>query len=184
MPWSNVLFMEPISDIEHATAVAGSVSAGVEALRRSAFWKIGDKELLTLAETLERVGRLVYAAQVHLTGELDTRRVFQGNGAVSTAALLRQRLCLSPAEAAGRVRAARVILPRDLPTGGEAPPALPELRDAVDSGTVGTEQVRTVIATMAGLPAGVDPEMRDLVRAKLVDHAKVTEPVLFAKFAR
>ena len=58
--------MELISDIEHATAVAGSVCTGVEALRRTAFWKIGDKELLTLAETLERVGRLVYAAQAQL----------------------------------------------------------------------------------------------------------------------
>ena len=82
MLWSNVLFMEPISDIEHATAVAGSVCAGLDALRGAAFWKIGDEELLTLAETLERVGRLVYAAQVHLTGEVDTRRVFQGTGGV------------------------------------------------------------------------------------------------------
>jgi len=182
--WSNVLFMEPIRDIEAATAVAGSVCAGLDAVRGTAFWKIPDDDLLSLAETLERVGRLVYAAQVHLTGELDTRRVFQGHGAVSTAGLLRQRLCISPGEATGRVRAARAILPRDLPTGGETPPALPELRDAVDTGTVGTEQVRTVIATMAGLPAKLDPELRDLVRASLVDHAKVTEPVLFAKFAR
>jgi len=182
--WSSVLFMEPISDIEHATAVAGSVCAGLDAVRGTAFWKIPDDDLLSLAETLERVGRLVYAAQVHLTGELDTRRVFQEHGAVSTAALLRQRLCISPGEAAGRVRAARAILPRDLPSGGETPPALPELRDAVDAGTVGAEQVRTVVATMAGLPAGVDPELRDMVRASLVDHAKVTEPVLFARFAR
>ena len=83
--WSNVLFMELISDIDHATAVAGSVCAGVEALRGAEFWKIGDKELLTLAETLERVGRLVYAAQVHLAGEVDTRGVAQGvhRGAVA-----------------------------------------------------------------------------------------------------
>ena len=119
--------MELISDIEHATAVAGSVSTGVEALRRTAFWKIGDKELLTLAETLERVGRLVYAAQVHLTGELDTRNVAQG---ASTMVLLRDRLRISAADARARVNAARAILPRDLPTGGETPPALPELRAA------------------------------------------------------
>ena len=75
MPWSNVLFMELISDIGHATAVAGSVCAELQALRCTEFWKIGDKDLLTLAETLERVGRLVFAAQVHLTGELDSRGV-------------------------------------------------------------------------------------------------------------
>ncbi|HEY5115036.1 MAG TPA: HNH endonuclease, partial [Nakamurella sp.] len=98
--------MEPISDIDHATAVVGSVCARLDAVRGTAFWKIGDADLLSLAETLERVGRLVYAAQVHLTGEIDTRRVFQDNGAVSTAALLRQRLCISPGDAAARVRAA------------------------------------------------------------------------------
>src|SRR5664279_1547260 len=92
--------MEPISDIAHATAVAGSVCAGLDTVRGTAFWKIPDDDLLSLAETLERVGRLVYAAQVHLTGELDTRRVFQEHGAVSTAALLRQRLCISPGEIA------------------------------------------------------------------------------------
>ncbi|MGZ5366006.1 MAG: hypothetical protein ACXWD5_18205, partial [Mycobacterium sp.] len=92
--------MEPIRDIEHATAVAGSVCAGLDALRGSAFWKLGDKDLLSLATTLERVGRLVYAAQVHLTGELDTRRVCERHAASSTAGLLRQTLCISPGDAA------------------------------------------------------------------------------------
>src|SRR5207342_2084422 len=98
--------------------------------------------------------------------------------------LLRQRLCISPSDATGRVRAARAILPKDLPSGGETPPLLPELRNAVDAGTVGAEQVRTVVATMTGLPAGVDPQLREMVRASLVDHARVTEPVVFARFAR
>ena len=54
--WSSVLFMEPISDIEHATAVARSMCAGLDAVRGTAFWKIPDDDLLSLAETLERVG--------------------------------------------------------------------------------------------------------------------------------
>ena len=173
--------MELISDIEHATAVAGSVCAGVEALRGAEFWKIGDKELLTLAETLERVGRLVYAAQVHLTGELDTRNVAQG---ASTMVLLRDRLRISAADARARVIAARAILPRDLPSGGETPPALPELRDAVDAGTVGVEQTRTVIATMKGLPAALDPDMRDMARRVLTAQAQVLEPRVFSDVAR
>ena len=176
--------MEPIRDVEEATAVAGSVCGGLDRLRGAEFWKIPDDDLLSLAGTLERVGRLVYAAQIHLTGELDTRRVHQGNGAVSTAALLRQRLCISPGDAAGRVRAARAVLPRDLPSGGEAPPELPELRAAVDAGAVGVEQIRTVVSTMKGLPAGVDPGMRDMARVSLAEHARVTEPVVFARFAQ
>ena len=34
--WSNVLFIEPISDIEHATAVVGSVCAGLDAIALAA----------------------------------------------------------------------------------------------------------------------------------------------------
>jgi hypothetical protein len=176
--------MELITDLGRATEVAGSVCDGLDALRGSHFWKIAEEDLLTLAGTLERVGRLVYAAQVHLTGELDTRRVCERHAASSTAALLRQTLCISPGDAAGRVRAARAILPQDLPTGGETPPVLPELRAAVDAGTVGPEQTRIVVSTMRGLPARVDPDLRDAVRASLVQHAQVIEPVVFARFAR
>ena len=172
MLWSSVLFMEPISDVEHATAVAGSVSAGLDALRGSAFWKIDDDGLLTLAGTLERVGQLVHAAQIHLTGELDTRRVCERHAAASTAGLLRRRLYISPGDAAARVRAACAVLPRDLPTGGETPPVLPELRAAVDAGTVGVEQIRTVVSTMRGLPAGVEPELREMVQASLVSTSR------------
>lgn len=31
----------------------------------------------------------------------------------------------------------------------------------VDAGTVGVEQIRTVVSTMRGLPGGVDPELRE-----------------------
>ena len=133
MGWDSVWFMGQIMDLEAATGVAGSVCSGLDALRGSAFWKLGDKELLTLAGVFERVGRLVYAAQVHLTGELDTRRAWQQHSATSTAALLRHTLYISPGDAAARVRAARAILPRDLPTGGQTPPELPELAAAVDA---------------------------------------------------
>ncbi len=176
--------MELISDIGHATAVAGSVCAELQALRCAEFWKIGDKDLLTLAETLERVGRLVFAAQVHLTGELDTRGVAGSKGAPSTMVLLRDRLRISAADARTRVNTARAILPRDLPSGGEAPPAFPELAAAVEAGAVGAEHTRTVIATMKGLPAAVDPDTRDMARQVLTKHAQLLEPRVFADFAR
>ena len=140
--------MGQIMDLQAATGVAGSVCEGLDALRGSAFWKLADDDLLTLAVVLERVGRLVYAAQVHLTGELDTRRAWQQHAATSTAALLRQNLCISPSDAAGRVRAARAVLPNDLPSGAQTPPDLPELAAALDAGTVGVEQIRTVVSTM------------------------------------
>ena len=67
---------------------------------------------------------------------------------------------------------------------GKPPPELPELRAAVDAGAVGTEQIRTVVSTMRALPAGVNPEIRDMARASLAANAQVTEPVVFARFAQ
>jgi len=98
--------------------------------------------------------------------------------------VLRDRLRISAAEARARVTAARAILPRDLPSGGETPPELPELRAAVDAGAVGGEQTRTVIATMKGLPAALDPDMRDMARRVLTVQAQLLEPRVLADFAR
>ena len=53
----------------------------------------------------------------------------------------------------------------------------------MDAGAVGTEQIRTVVSTMRALPAGVNPEIRDMARASLAANAQVTEPVVFARFA-
>ena len=61
---------------------------------------------------------------------------------------------------------------------------VPELRAAVDAGTVGAEQTRTVIATMKGLPAKLDPDTRDMVRRVLTEQAQVLEPRVFSDFAR
>jgi len=111
----SVLCMGVITDLEQATMVAGSVCDGLDALRDCEFWEISELDLLSLARTLERMGRLVYAAQVHLAGELDTRRVADRFGCTSTLALLRETLCISAGDAAGRVRAAARCYPRNCP---------------------------------------------------------------------
>jgi hypothetical protein len=69
-------------------------------------------------------------------------------------------------------------------SGGQAPPVLPRLADALTGGTIGIEQARTIVQTMNGLPAGVDPDTRDLVADLLVEHGQLTEPHPFAVFAR
>jgi len=107
-----------------------------------------------------------------------------GKGAPSTMVLLRDRLRISAAEARARVGTARAVLPRDLPSGAQVPPELPELRDAVDAGTVGVDHTRTVIATMKGLPAALDPDTRDMARRALTTQAQLLEPRVFADFAR
>jgi len=61
---------------------------------------------------------------------------------------------------------------------------LPRLADALTGGTIGVEQARTVVHTMTGLPAALDPDTRDLVQDLLVEHGQLTEPHPFAVFAR
>ena len=176
--------MAQITDSPAAEAAAAGVGAALEALRDTAFWKIPDLDLLTLAQHFEHLGRLVHALQVHVAGEIDTRGLADRHGCTSTAALLRQSLIISAGDARGRVNTARMVLPRESPTGVELDPLLPVLGAALVDGVIGVEQTRTIVATMKGLPGKVDPETRELVQKTLVEHGITTEPKPFAEFAR
>ncbi len=148
----------------------------VSLLRDGAFWKIGADDLLSLGQELEALSRTVFAVNVHLAGEIDTQQLAKQRSCPSTAALLRQALLISPAEAHGRMTAARQILPQEVLTGGDLPPALPALATAVDTGTVGSEHVKTIVATMRKLPAALPIPDRDLWEKFLVGKAAPLDP--------
>ena len=176
--------MGTITDPEQASTVAGSVSDALRVLADAEFAKFGDLALLEFGPVLERITRLTYAAQLRLTGEIDTRRIAGAHGYPSTAALLRSTLNISAHDASTRVGTARAVLPQPLLSGGSTPPVLPGLADALTAGTIGVEQARTVVRTMNGLPPAVDPDTRELVADLLVEHGQLTEPHPFAVFAR
>src|SRR6478609_7923101 len=176
--------MGTITDPEQASTVAGSVSDALRVLAHAEFAKFGDLALLEFGPVLERITRLTYAAQLRLTGEIDTRRIAGAHGYPSTAALLRSTLNISAHDASTRVNTARAVLPQPLLSGGSTPPVLPGLADALTGGTIGVDQARTIVRTMTGLPPAVDPDTRDLVADLLVEHGQLTEPHPFAVFAR
>ena len=163
-------------DLDQAKQLVRSAMNAVSGLRDGAFWKIGADDLLSLGREFETLSRLVYAANVHLSGEVDTQGLAKQRSCPSTAALLRQALLISPAEAHGRVTAARQILPREVPSGGDLPPVLPALAVAVDAGAVGSEHVRTIAATMRKLPAAMPIPDREMWETFLVDKAAVLDP--------
>ena len=66
-----------------------------------------DIALLEFAPILERITRLTYTAQIHLTGEIDTRRLASTHGCPNTATLLRNTLQISAHDAATRGRSPR-----------------------------------------------------------------------------
>jgi len=176
--------MGTITDPEQATTVAGSVCDALRTLADTEFGTFDEAALLAFAPLLERVTRLTFAAQLHLTGEIDTRRIATAHGYPNTAALLRGTLQISAHDAATRVRTARAVLPQQQLSGGQTPPVLPGLADALAAGTIGADQTRTIVHTMNGLPPAMDPDTRDLVADLLVEHGQLTEPHPFAAFAR
>src|SRR6478672_3783391 len=176
--------MGTITDPEQASTVATSVCDALHTLADTEFGKFDDLALLAFGPILERITRLTHTAQLHLTGEIDTRRIATAHGYPSTAALLRGTLQISAHDAATRVRTARAVLPQPQLSGGQTPPVLPGLADALTAGTIGADQTRTIVHTMNGLPPAVDPDTRDLVADLLVEHGQLTEPHPFAAFAR
>ncbi len=164
------------TDIDQANALADTVLSAVRQIVDGAFWKLLPEDQLNFGRRLEVIARTVYAAQVHQAGEIDTQGLAADRSCTSTAALLRQALVISQADAKARVAAAKQILPRLMPTGAEAPPILPELAQAVDCGAVGPEHIKIIVETMAKVPPKARPEARDLCEATLVDTAIDCDP--------
>jgi hypothetical protein len=179
-----VLGMDVITDLDAAQVAVGEACSVVEALGQAEFCRLSGGELLDAAVAVERLGRLVFAVQVQLAGELEAQQVAADHGCVSTGALLRQVLVISAGDARNRVETARVVVPGDSISGGQVPPVLPLLGQAVAAGLIGVEQTRTVVASMKQLSPKVDEEMRGLCEKHLVDNGVVTEPKPFADFAR
>ncbi len=164
------------TDIDQAQALADTVLAGLRQIRDGAFWKLLPDDQLAFGRTLEVIARTVYAAQVHQAGEIEVQEIAQQRSCSSTASLLRQAFVISQGDATGRVKAAAQILPRPLLTGGEAPPILPELAQAVDGGCVGAEHVKIIVDTMAKVPPKAPAAARDRCEQTLVDTAVDCDP--------
>lgn len=171
------------TDTDQATSLVGDALSAVVALRDGAFWKLFPDQLLELGQQLEHLSRTLFAAQVHLAGEVDTAGQAATRSCPSTAALLRQSLNISAADAIGRVNAARQVLPRQQLGGPDAPPHLPVLGEALDAGALGPEHVRTIVDTMRRVPTKAGREARDACEAGLVQVATVSDPNFTARAA-
>ncbi len=155
-------------DSDQATGLVAAALSAVEGMRDGSFWKLLPDDLLQFGRQLETLSRVVYAAQVHLTGEIEEREMASARSCSSTHSLLRQAFNISNAEAVERVKSARQILPREMLNGTDAPPRLPLLAEAVDDGRLGSEHIRTIVETMAKIPAGASPDVRAACESALV----------------
>ena len=105
-------------------------------------------------------------------------------GAVSTAALLRQVLNISAAEAGWRVTAAEKLLQRCSPSGRSVPAPLPATGGGLADGSIGAGQARLICDTIRRLPAGVDADTRARAEAFLASHARDLDTTALGKLAR
>ena len=124
----------------------GCLTAAVDGLAGAGLWRCGDAELLDLQQVVETAARRLSAASLRLVAEVDDRRLATARGAAGTAALLRQLLNISAAEAGWRVTAAEKLLDRTGPSGAAVPAALPATAAGVrrrrDRGGAGPADLR------------------------------------------
>jgi Domain of unknown function (DUF222) len=166
-----------------ADRVAEQVRAGLTALADAEYWKFPGDDLLHTARSIEHLAHQMYAVQVAVAGEIDLARLAQTHGQTSTAALLRHTLAISPGDAHGRVRAARQVLPQDAISGGEIPPQLPELGQALRDGDLGAEHTAIVVKTMSRIPTDIPAEIREQAEATLVGPARSLDPIHLSRVA-
>jgi hypothetical protein len=154
-----------------ATALIRSLLPGAGGL-----WQRSGDELLALLRELETLTRLATAAMAEVTAEVDRRGLAADHGCTSTAGLLRSVLRLSASQAAEQVRVAAAVTETVDPDGNSMPAGLPATAAAWRTGLVGMGQVRVIAATMAALPADLDPDVRERAEALLAEQAAHLNP--------
>ncbi|WP_203737286.1 DUF222 domain-containing protein, partial [Actinoplanes italicus] len=121
-------------------------------------------ELLDFLDTVHSAQQMLHAALLHAVREADRRGVPAAQHAPSPQSWLRGRLRVSPA-AAHHLLTQATAIDRD-----------PALDAAVTAGKVNAEQLGTIVAALAELPAAVDPETRARAGAVLTDWARHLDP--------
>ena len=108
---------------------------------------------------------------------MKTRGLAEQHGCRTAAALLRQLLNCSAAEAGSRLSLADDLVPgRSMISGEQLPPKLPALAAAVAAGDVSAEHVRLIRHTLRRIPNTVDQPTRDQAEHDLVDYARELDP--------
>ena len=169
--------------VDSAQADVALACAALRRLQTIDYWQIPELDLLAFASLVEGVARLSYAAQVRVAGEVHTRNTSALFGSSAPASLLLETLTISAADAKARLAAASMILPQIQPSGVKTDPVMPELAVAMNAGSIGTEQVRTIVATI-NHARNADPGMLDQAKKVLVETGQLLAPKPFADFAK
>ena len=168
-----LLDLAPLPPPASRSVLGGAVGRAEAVLAEAAdaaLWSLGDAELAGLVVA---AGRLVARAQgvlLRVVGEADVREALTAQGATSSAAFLRHRLRLSPAEAAACAKTARAIRTVAAETGA-----------ACAAGRVTGGQATAICRAVGELPPG---PVRGRAERTLLEQATTYDPVVLGRFAR
>lgn len=154
-----------------APLVAVALSSAGDSLTEAAgasLWSVGDADLARLVVTAGEVVARAQGMLLRLVGEADARETLTAEGATSTAAFLRHRLRLSPAEASSVAKTAR------------ATRTLTHTGAACAAGRITGGQATAITRAVAELPAAV----RSDAERTLLEQAAVHDPVVLGRLGR
>jgi len=159
-------------------------AAAVDALLGLDLSAAGQEELLDLLRGVEVQTRQAAVADQALIAELDARGAAADLAARSTAALLRDVLRVSPAEAKARCTAAADLAPRRAFTGEVLPAVFPAVAAAQAAGVLSVEHAAVIRREISKLPTQLRVEHGGEVEQFLVEHAHRYCPLVLARLAR
>ncbi|WP_256789238.1 HNH endonuclease signature motif containing protein [Frankia sp. AvcI1] len=148
------------------------IAGQVEGLLSDETWRLSDGELEALIEGVCRLVGRVAAARGRLLVEAQDRGFALRQGAVDTAAWLRDRLALASREARRQITLARDVHEVCRATGA-----------ALAAGELTVEHAVVICEAMRSLPAGVTPEQRGEAELALLAFAHTFDPYQLVKLA-
>ncbi|WP_375480724.1 DUF222 domain-containing protein, partial [uncultured Jatrophihabitans sp.] len=156
--------------------------AGVDLLLGASLTTPDSAGLVEALDELEVQRRRLEAVDQRLVAELGERYVAGEFGATGTAALLMQRLRVSPGEAKARVARARDLGPRRAVSGEQLEPLLPATSAAVADGAISAAGHGAVITRVLDrVPADLPGEAVAVAEAFLVQAARHQHPQALAR---
>jgi hypothetical protein len=160
------------SGVEGAAQDAvAALTAAVDGLMALPVTSLRGLELLELTRLVEVQARRLPAFDHVLVAALASCGAHVDAGVRNTATALVQALRVSPAEAAGRVRAARDLGPRVDFTGGAMQPLYPHVAAAQAAGSISVAHARVITDTIRTLPTAAHAVHADELEQALLDVA-------------
>ncbi|TCO62436.1 HNH endonuclease signature motif containing protein [Actinocrispum wychmicini] len=147
----------------------------------ASLWQTSDTELVDAHTAVVQRQRQLYAEELRLVAEMESRGVATKLGYSNTPALLMHTARLSRTEARRRIAQAADLYATTTPTGSMIDPVLPQTANVLARGEVGSEHVDVIRKTLANLPH-LDAEQRTTAEQVMLTRAAEDDPKALDRF--